>query len=65
MIRCPRCGKEGAYLWAEDGITDFGDQEVQIMHDCQIDGIKRDPEQVASVLITVVQIGSIEVNERK
>ena len=61
MIRCPRCGKEGAYLWAEDGITDFGDQLVSIKHDCQIDGIKRDPECVAVVKISVVQIRPVKL----
>ncbi|MHA1470956.1 MAG: hypothetical protein ACTSSP_10425 [Candidatus Asgardarchaeia archaeon] len=62
-MRCPKCGKDGAYLWNEDGITDFGDQLVQIMHDCQLDGIIRDPECVAVVKITVMQIRPIKVGE--
>ena len=60
-MRCPRCGKDGAYLWSEDGVTKFGDQLVQIKHDCQLDGMIREPEQVASVMVTVMQIASIDV----
>lgn len=60
---CPKCGKDGAYLWNEDGITQFGDQLVEIKHDCRLDGIKRDPEQVGVVKINVMQIRAIKVGE--
>lgn len=29
-MKCPRCGSKRAYLFAEDGITQPGEQEVEV-----------------------------------
>lgn len=62
-MRCPKCGKPGAYLWHEDGITAFGDKEVQIKHNCKPAEMASFPKQVASVKISVSQIRPLEMKK--
>jgi len=51
-MMCPKCKKQGAYLYSEDGITEFGIQEVTIRHDCSgLENIY--PDDIASVTINV------------
>lgn len=51
---CPKCKKAGAYLFSEDGVTEFGIQEVSIRHNCD-DTDTHYPDDVASVTIQVIR----------
>lgn len=62
-MKCPRCGSNKAYLYAEDGITQPGEQEVEIK--C-LDCGKDDYDVVGCITIKVsTKRGSLELFEEE
>ena len=62
-MKCPKCGSKRAYLFAEDGITQPGEQEVEIK--C-LDCCKDDYDVVGCITIQVSRKrGSLELFEEE
>ena len=62
-MKCPRCGSKRAYLYAEDGITQPGEQEVEVKClDCGED----EYDAVGTIIIKVsTKRGSLELYEEE
>ena len=62
-MKCPRCGSNKAYLWSEDGITQIGEQEVEIK--C-LDCGKDDYDTIGTITINVSRKrGGLELYEEE
>lgn len=62
-MKCPKCGSKKAYLWSEDGITQPGEQEVEIK--C-LDCCKDDYDVVGTITINVSRKrGTFEMYEEE
>ena len=62
-MKCPRCGSKKAYLFSEDGITQPGEQEVEIK--C-LDCGKDDYDVIGAIIIKLsIRRGTLELFEEE